>query len=77
MKDMRLYSSALITTLASISILSGQEARPQEVRPKDVREIGKAGSSALPRLQELLKITRLDRILTIKPTQKEAIKVVF
>lgn len=29
-----------------------------------------------PRLQELLKITRLDRILTIKPTQKEAIKVV-
>lgn len=29
-----------------------------------------------PRLQELLKITRLDRILTIKPTQHEAIKVV-
>jgi len=29
-----------------------------------------------PRLQELLKITRLDRILTIKPTQKEALKVV-
>src|SRR6516162_5361630 len=27
----------------------------QEVRPKDVREIGKGGSSALPRLQELLK----------------------
>src|SRR5215831_9843061 len=27
----------------------------QDVRPKDVREIGKAGSSALPRLQELLK----------------------
>jgi len=30
-------------------------ALAQEVRPKDVREIGKAGSSALPRLQELLK----------------------
>jgi anti-sigma B factor antagonist len=28
-----------------------------------------------PRLQELLKITRLDRLLTIKPTQKEALKV--
>jgi anti-sigma B factor antagonist len=28
-----------------------------------------------PRLQELLKITRLDRILTIKPTQREAVKV--
>jgi anti-sigma B factor antagonist len=27
-----------------------------------------------PRLMELLKITRLDKILTIKPTQKEAIK---
>jgi anti-sigma B factor antagonist len=29
-----------------------------------------------PRLQELLKITRLDRLLTIKPTQREAVKVV-
>jgi anti-sigma B factor antagonist len=28
-----------------------------------------------PRLQELLKITRLDRLLTIKPTQREAVKV--
>lgn len=27
-----------------------------------------------PRLMELLKITRLDRILKIKPTQKEAIR---
>jgi len=27
------------------------------------------------KLSELIKITRLDRILTIKPTQKEAIKV--
>ena len=28
-----------------------------------------------PRLMELIKITRLDRILTIKPSQREAIKV--
>src|SRR5690348_6729505 len=27
----------------------------QEVRPKDVREVGKGGSSALPKLQEFLK----------------------
>jgi anti-sigma B factor antagonist len=28
-----------------------------------------------PKLMELLKITRLDRILTVKPTQREAVKV--
>jgi anti-sigma B factor antagonist len=28
-----------------------------------------------PKLMELLKITRLDRILTVKPTQSEAVKV--
>ena len=28
-----------------------------------------------PRLMELLKITRLDRLLTVKPTQREALKV--
>ncbi len=28
-----------------------------------------------PKLMELLKITRLDKILKVKPTQKEAIKV--
>ena len=27
-----------------------------------------------PRLMELLRITRLDRVLTIKPTQKEAVR---
>jgi anti-sigma B factor antagonist len=27
-----------------------------------------------PKLMELLKITRLDRILTVKPTQEEAVK---
>ena len=29
-----------------------------------------------PKLLELLKITRLDRILTVKPTQQDAVKVV-
>lgn len=28
-----------------------------------------------PKLMELLKITRLDRILTLKPSQREAVKV--
>ena len=28
-----------------------------------------------PKLMDLLKITRLDRILTVKPTQQEAVKV--
>jgi anti-sigma B factor antagonist len=28
-----------------------------------------------PKLMELLKITRLDRLLTVKPTQREAVKV--
>ncbi|HLK69940.1 MAG TPA: HEAT repeat domain-containing protein [Bryobacteraceae bacterium] len=39
----------------------------QEVRPKDVREIAKAGSSAFPRLQALLKNPSLEvRIETVK-----------
>ena len=29
-----------------------------------------------PRLMELLKITRLDRLLTIKPSQREAVRVI-
>src|SRR6478752_284354 len=28
-----------------------------------------------PKLQELLRITRLDKILTVKPTQREAVRV--
>jgi anti-anti-sigma regulatory factor len=28
-----------------------------------------------PKLMELLKITRLDRLLTVKPSQQEAVKV--
>jgi anti-anti-sigma regulatory factor len=31
--------------------------------------------SVCPPLQKLLKITALDKMLTIKPTQKEALKV--
>jgi HEAT repeat protein len=39
----------------------------QDVRPKDVREIGKGGSSALPRLQELLKNSSTDvRVEAVK-----------
>lgn len=30
-----------------------------------------------PKLQELLRITRLDRILTVKPSQREAVKVLI
>ncbi|HWC95414.1 MAG TPA: HEAT repeat domain-containing protein [Candidatus Sulfopaludibacter sp.] len=44
-------SRASLLAVLTVAILAGQQA----VRPKDVREIGKAGSSALPRLQEFLK----------------------
>src|SRR4051794_21811348 len=48
---MRPYFAALI-------LLSCAAALPaQDVRPKDVREIGKGGSNSIPRLQELLKNT--------------------
>src|SRR5947207_3882809 len=43
---MRLLCAAFIFLLSSSA---------QELKPKDVREIGKGGSNALPRLQELLK----------------------
>jgi HEAT repeat protein len=43
---MRLLCAALLFVLPTIA---------QDVRPKDVREIGKGGSTALPKLQELLK----------------------
>jgi HEAT repeat protein len=42
--------------LAAVVVLSFAAALPaQDVRPKEVREIGKGGSNAIPRLQELLK----------------------
>jgi HEAT repeat protein len=43
---MRLLCAALLSLTACFA---------QDVRPKDVREIGKGGANALPRLQELLK----------------------
>ncbi len=58
---MRLSRTVLLL-LAALSLLSAQE-----VRPKDVREMAKAGSSAIPRLQELLKNPSLEvRIETVK-----------
>jgi HEAT repeat protein len=41
--------------LLSLALLFVVCSPAQEVRPKDVREIGKGGSTALPKLQELLK----------------------
>jgi HEAT repeat protein len=46
---MRLHPAAIVL-LSSAAILAAQD-----IRPKDVREIAKPGSSAIPRLQELLK----------------------
>ena len=43
-------SCCVVLLLAWAAVLAGQD-----VRPKDVREIAKAGSSAIPRLQALLK----------------------
>ena len=48
--------------LAAVAPLAGQE-----VRPKDVRDIAKGGSSSIPRLQELLKDRSLDvRVEVVK-----------
>src|ERR1017187_1885915 len=58
---MRLCRTALLLLAALTPLFA------QEVRPKDVREIAKAGSSAIPRLQVLLKNPGLDvRIETVK-----------
>src|SRR5436309_7637639 len=46
---MRLNPVALLLLVCALAIPA------QDVRPKDVREIGKGGSVALPRLGELLK----------------------
>src|SRR4051794_26925298 len=55
-------------SLAAIVLLSSAAAlSAQEVRPKDVREIGKGGSSAIPRPQELLKTPNVDvRVEVVK-----------
>src|SRR5436305_1231258 len=50
-----------------VALLFFVPAFAQDVRPKDVREIGKGGSSALPRLQELLKNPSTDvRVEAVK-----------
>ena len=51
---MRLFRAALVSA-AAISMLAAQD-----LRPKDVREIAKAGSNAIPKLQDLLKSPDLD-----------------
>jgi HEAT repeat protein len=51
---MRLYRAAFVSA-AAISILAAQD-----LRPKDIREIAKAGSNAIPKLQDLLKSPNLD-----------------
>src|SRR5664280_2757924 len=45
-----MLSFRMVLLLVSATLLAGQD-----VRPKDVREMAKAGSSAIPQLQELLK----------------------
>ena len=51
---MRLYLAALVS-VAAISIMAAQD-----LRPKDIREIAKAGSNAIPKLEGLLKSPNLD-----------------
>jgi HEAT repeat protein len=51
---MRLYRAAL-AAVAAASVLAAQN-----LRPKDVREIAKGGSNAIPKLQELLKNPDID-----------------
>jgi HEAT repeat protein len=53
--------------VAALVLLPCLVLAAQEIRPKDVREIGKAGSSAIPRLQELLKDPSVDvRVEVVK-----------
>jgi HEAT repeat protein len=53
---------------AAVVLLCFAAALPaQEVRPKDVREIGRGGSTAIPRLQELLKHPKVEvRVEAVK-----------
>ena len=58
---MRFYRAAFLV-VAVIGPL-----RAADVRPKDVREIAKSGSSAIPKLQELLKDPQTDvRVEVVK-----------
>ncbi len=59
---MRFYRVALLV-LCSSALLPGQEV----TKTKEVREIAKAGSTAMPQLQELLKSPRIDiRVEAVK-----------
>ena len=61
MRGMPLFRAALFFVFA-VAL-----APAQDVRPKDVREIGKGGSAALPRLEELLKNPSTDvRVEAVK-----------
>jgi HEAT repeat protein len=51
---MQVYRAAFVS-VGAISILAAQD-----LRPKDIREIAKAGSNAIPKLQDLLKSPNLD-----------------
>ena len=63
---MRLCATVL-ALVTSAACLPGQDAASKDVRPKDVRDIGKGGSSAIPRLQELLKNPSIDvRVEVVK-----------
>ncbi|MEO8368360.1 MAG: HEAT repeat domain-containing protein [Candidatus Solibacter sp.] len=59
---------AIFTPIAlSCALLGAQDLSAQELRPKDVREIGKGGSSAIPQLTELLKNPKTDvRVEAVK-----------
>src|SRR5215467_3806917 len=53
-KDMRLFQTAFLTVAVVLSVSAA------DMKPKDVREIAKGGSNALPQLQELLKNPDVD-----------------
>ena len=54
-------------SFAALLLLCAAALAAQELRPKDVREIGKAGSTAIPRLQELLKDPNIEiRVEAVK-----------
>jgi HEAT repeat protein len=57
----------LAVSLGLIALFAAVPVSAQEVRPKDVREIAKAGRPAIPRLQELLKNPSIDvRVEAVK-----------
>lgn len=59
---MRQYLASLAVVLCGSAVVCAQE-----VRPKDVREIAKGGSAAIPRLQEFLKNPKTDvRVEAVK-----------